>query len=438
MALNAAQMGTWDWNIGEDTATWSDETKRIFGRSPGDAEVTNEAFYALIHPDDRLRVQRAIERAIRHVSSYEAEYRMAMPDGKIRWVRGKGKVVCDEQGKPQRMIGINADITEQKQAQEDLQLSEMRRARAEAISLVMLTQVGLDGRWLKVPSTLCDLLGYTEKELLASNIKDVTHPDDLDNDLRECEQLTRGEIKSYGVEKRFFHKHGHTIWVYNNWSIVEDDLGKPLHFLTYIRDVTDRKLAELALYESNERNKAILRALPDLMFLQTREGVYLDYYAKDIRDLLVPPESFLGKNIQEVMPPDLAEKVQACIARLKDHEDTEILEYSLPFGSEERHFEARMVIAEGDKVLSIVRDVTQPYRYADDLRKSQEQLLIRNRETRELALRLMTAQESERRQTAKTRSAKNGQGKGKSGSFAQQRAGVGRADRRVLRTRKKK
>src|SRR6185436_3964965 len=148
-----------------------------------------------------------------------------------------------------------------------------------------------------------------------------THPDDLDNDLRECEQLTRGEIKSYGVEKRFFHKDGHTIWAYNNWSVVEDDLGKPLHFLTYIRDITDRKLAELALYESNERNKAILRALPDLMFLQTRDGVYLDYYAKDVRDLMVPPETFLGKNIRDVMPPDLAEKVQECVARLKDHED---------------------------------------------------------------------------------------------------------------------
>jgi PAS domain S-box-containing protein len=400
MALNAAQMGTWDWNIGEDTATWSAETKRIFGRSPGDPEVTNEAFYALIHPDDRLRVQTAIERAIAGQSPYEAEFRMALPDGKLRWVRGKGKVVYDQHGTPQRMIGLNADITEQKQAQEALELSEMRRARAEAISLVMSTHVGLDGTWLKVPSTLCDLLGYTEEELLAGNIKDVTHPDDLYNDWREREQLIRTEIKSYGVEKRFFHKDGHTIWVYNNCSIVEDDLGKPLHFLTYIRDVTDRKLAELALYESNERNKAILRALPDLMFLQTREGVYLDYYAKDVRDLLVPPETFLGKNIRDVMPPDLAEKVQECIERLKDHDDTQILEYSLPLGSEERHFEARLVIAEGDKVLSIVRDVTQPYRSADELRKSQEQLLIRNRETRELAVRLMTAQESERRRIA--------------------------------------
>jgi len=400
MALNAAQMGTWDWNLGEDTATWSDETKRIFGRSPSDPEVTNEAFYALIHPDDRLRVKTAIERAIAGHSPYEEEFRMGLPDGKIRWVRGKGKVVWDEHGNPQRMIGLNADITERKQAHEDLLLSEMRRARAEAISLVMVTQIGLDGAWLKVPSTLCDLLGYTEDELLSGNIKDITYPDDRDNDWRECEQLIRGEIKSYGGEKRFLHQDGHTIWVYNNCSIVEDDLGKPLHFLTYIRDVTDRKLAELALYESNERNKAILRALPDLMFLQTREGVYLDYYAKDVRDLMVPPETFLGKNIRDVMPPDLAEEVQACVARLKDHEDTEILEYSLPLGSEERHFEARMVIAEGDKVLSIVRDVTQPYRYADDLRKSQEQLLIRNRETRELAVRLMTAQESERRRIA--------------------------------------
>jgi PAS domain S-box-containing protein len=400
MAMKAAQMGTWEWNIGDDTAKWSDETKRIFGRSPSEPESSNAEFYSWIHPDDRLLVEQAIDRAVQTGSPYEAEFRLSLPNGTIRWVRGKGKVFRDEAGNPHRMVGLNADITGQKKAQEALRQSEVRLERAEAFSLVMLTHVGLDGSWLKVPPTLCDLLGYTEQELLSRTFKNVTHPDDFEADWSQCQRLIRGEIKSFDLEKRYLHKDGHTLWVYLNCSVVEDDAGKPVHFITYIRDITDRKFAEQALLESNERNQAILRALPDLMFLQTKEGVYLDYYARDVKDLLVPPETFLGKNIREVMPLDLAERVLDCFSRLNGTVDTQVMEYSLPIGGDERYFEARMVSAAGDKVLSIVRDVTEARRADDALRKSEEKLLVSNREGRELAARLITAEESERRRIA--------------------------------------
>ena len=210
MAMNAAQMGTWEWNIGENTAKWSDETKRIFGRAPSGPEVSNDEFFSWIHPDDRQFVERAIEKAVNEGSPYEAEFRMPQPDGSIRWVRGKGNVLRDEAGKPQRMVGLNADITEQKRAQEALRESETRLARTEDFSLVMQTHVGLDGRWLKVPRTLCELLGYTEQELLARTFKDLTHPADLEANLSQYQRLIRGEIKSYDLEKRYVHKDGHS------------------------------------------------------------------------------------------------------------------------------------------------------------------------------------------------------------------------------------
>jgi PAS domain S-box-containing protein len=273
MAMNAAQMGTWEWNITENTSKWSDETKRMFGRSPDDPEGAPEEFFASVHPADRLFIEQALNRAVSEGSPYAAEFRILQRDGSIRWVRGKGKVVRDDARKQLRMLGLNADITEQKRA-------------------------------------------------------------------------------------------------------------------------------EQALLESNERNQAILRAIPDLMFLQNKEGVYLDYCARDPKDLLVPPESFLGKNISEVLPPELAERIMASFKQLNGTVETRVLDYSLRIGDEERHFEARLVSAEGDKVLTIVRNVTEARRAADALRNSEEKLLVSNRQMRELAARLITAQESERRRIA--------------------------------------
>ena len=161
MAMNAAQMGTWEWNITDNTTKWSVETKRMFGLAPSDPAGNREEFLAIVHEDDRAVVERANHRAVNEGAPFETEFRVLQPDGSIRWVRAKGRVISDED-KPLRMVGINADVTEQKQAQEALRQSEVRLERAEAFSLVMQTQMTLDGRWIKVPQTLCDLVGYTE------------------------------------------------------------------------------------------------------------------------------------------------------------------------------------------------------------------------------------------------------------------------------------
>lgn len=295
------------------------------------------------------------------------------------------------------LMSLAAVISERHHAQEALREAEARLDRTEAFSLVMVTHVGLDGTWLKVPPTLCELVGYSEEELLARKFQDITHPDDVEADWGQCQRLIRGEMKSFDLEKRYLHKNGNPIWVYLNCSVVEDDRGAPVHFLTYIREITGRKLAEQALLESNVRNRSILRALPDMMFLHTKEGVYLDYHARDPGALLVPPEIFMNQNFRDVLPPAVCERVNECIQKLEYTDEPQLIEYSLQMPDGERHFEARLVKAEADNILSIVRDVTETRRAADALRRSEEKLLYSNRQIRRLAASLITAQESERR-----------------------------------------
>lgn len=120
------------------------------------------------------------------------------------------------------------------------------------------------------------------------------------------------------------------------------------------------------------RLRALLKAQPDLMFVQTRDGVYEDYHAKNPADLLVPPEQFLGKRMADVLPPDLATMFRRCLDEAMATGGPIVAEYSLTIAGEERHFEARMVRGDDQRVVSIVRDITDRKRVAELLRKSEE------------------------------------------------------------------
>jgi PAS domain S-box-containing protein len=124
------------------------------------------------------------------------------------------------------------------------------------------------------------------------------------------------------------------------------------------------------------RNSAILRALPDLMFVQTRDGVYVDYNAKDESLLFVPPSSFLGRSMRDILPPPLTAMFEEKFRRLFDGEEPVVVEYEIPLPSGEVGcFEARVVRCESDKMLSIIRDVTPQKRAQAELHNAQLELL---------------------------------------------------------------
>jgi PAS domain-containing protein len=102
----------------------------------------------------------------------------------------------------------------------------------------------------------------------------------------------------------------------------------------------------------------MLLAVPDLLFLMTRDGVYLDYYARDRRKLFRPPKAFLGKNIRDVMPPDHAAELVRAFARVKPAGPPIDVVYTLPIANEVRHFEARLVAGGNGRIVKIVRDIT--------------------------------------------------------------------------------
>ena len=122
--------------------------------------------------------------------------------------------------------------------------------------------------------------------------------------------------------------------------------GRVREFLGTGRDITDRKQVENALRRSEARTSAILRLIPDLMFVMSRDGVYLDYHARDHRDLFVPPEQFLGKTVFDVMPAELAPIFAQAIASADATSEPKVVEYALQMPDGERFFETRMVASD--------------------------------------------------------------------------------------------
>ena len=162
-----------------------------------------------------------------------------------------------------------------------------------------------------------------------------------------------------------------------------------------------RRRAERALRHSEARQAATLKAMPDLMFLIGKDGVYLDYHARDPALLFVPPDQFIGKRIADVMPPPLAALFMSELARTRDASEPSVIEYSLPIDGEERHYETRLVACERDTILTIVRDVTVRKRTEAALGQREVELRQTNERNRHLAGRLIASQEAERRRIAR-------------------------------------
>jgi signal transduction histidine kinase len=173
----------------------------------------------------------------------------------------------------------------------------------------------------------------------------------------------------------------------------------PLLFLAAL--INEREQAQKLARQNSEQNRAMLRAIPDMVFLINDEGVYLDYPAREPGELLVPPAAFLGKNVRDVLPAALAEKLIECLQRSRGSDSAQILEYSLSMNGAERDYEARLIGMEGGKTLTIVRDVTDKQLASKALAESRAKLHISHNQIRELLRRIIDAQESERRKLSR-------------------------------------
>lgn len=155
-----------------------------------------------------------------------------------------------------------AFLTEQnRRGRAELRRSERRFRQAMEHSAIGMALVGLDGRWMTVNRAICELLGYSARELREQSFQQITHPDDLARDLREIERLLAGEIEAYRMEKRYRHKDGHYLWAMLAVSLVRDEQsGAPQYFISQVEDIDARRRAQEQLEQLSRRTSLAVEA----------------------------------------------------------------------------------------------------------------------------------------------------------------------------------
>ncbi|NCP05616.1 MAG: PAS domain S-box protein [Flavobacteriales bacterium] len=167
---------------------------------------------------------------------------------------------------------FSANITDRKQAEKDLIESEYRFRKLYEDGATGMAMVNKDFKFLMANRMFCQMLGYQEEELQLLTFLDVTHPDDKDKDISQVKKMIAGEIDVYRTEKRYLNKNGQTIWAQITLSTFYDSNGRFLYNLAIIINITERKIAEESLRESETKLKRILNNLQDAYLQADLDG----------------------------------------------------------------------------------------------------------------------------------------------------------------------
>ncbi|MGP1991991.1 PAS domain S-box protein [Zobellia laminariae] len=262
LATKGGNVGIWEYDLVSELLVWDDIMYELFKIPKDTKNITYETWLNYVHPEDKERSHQEVQNALNGIKNFDSQFRIVCPNGEIRHIKGVGITQKNAEGEVVKFLGTNYDITELKNTQMMLQKSEESFHGAFENSDTGMAIVALDGSFEKVNESLCASLGYAEKELLTMNFKEVTHPEDFNDDRSLLKQITKGKRSSYKLEKRYFHKDGHVIHGILTVTAVKDTSGELLHFVSQVTDITPRIKNEKKLSRlvdiTTEQNDSLL------------------------------------------------------------------------------------------------------------------------------------------------------------------------------------
>lgn len=283
----------------------------------------------------------------------------------------------DVDGSVRGVICLTVDLTERALAEQALRDSERTfRKLVELTHAIHWTFVLTANRFTYMDRKVEDLLGYSPDSWIdQQSWMARIHPDDREHVVQySLACISRNE--DHQVVYRAVAADGRIVWLRDIVTVVPSADGSPTEVVGFLVDVTEQKTAQEELAASRERYRAIVTALPDLLFRFDADNRIIEWYAPDVSSLAMPPERFINRPVREVLAEPIASFTVGKIEATRNTGETHIYEYAMPVNGVERQFEARMVPCGQGEVLSIIRDRTDAARVERELRSSKERLSL--------------------------------------------------------------
>ena len=327
LALNAALMGTWEWNILAGEIIWSEQTEVIFGFIPGTLPKTFTAFINAVHGDDRPFVTQAISYALRDKVPYDIEYRILHTNGTIRWVASKGDILRNQTGNPGGMRGIIMDITDRKEAEAQIRDSEFKLRTIINNSNDAITLKDINGKYLLINPAGAKFLGLPIKDILGKTDIELFTPETGAKIWEKDRQVMAGK-KTKTYEEIGESKGIQRIYLSTKCPYFSPQ-GDLLGIIGICRDITASKQAENAIRESEARYRLMAENSTDMISRHDPHGVYL-YASPACRILLgYEPEEIIGNAAYNFFHPEDLDIIQNSHTSILEQSDTSTIIYRI-------------------------------------------------------------------------------------------------------------
>jgi PAS domain S-box-containing protein len=388
-ALLVASTGTWKIDLETGIDTRDASLNRILGLEPVETHIPLNDSFTRVHPDDMSRMRAALEAAIQQKKVYDEEVRIFQPSGKMLWIRDRGQVSVNEKGEAKYIIGAAIDITDLKQKEEALKISEEKFRGFFDNASVGMAIVDLNGSFVQVNPTFLRLFGYEEEEMLRKDIPAVTHPAFIAESLQKVQQTILGQIPGFVIQKKYIRKSGEEFWGEVALSLVKDLHDNPKHMVAIVTDIHDKKLAE----ESLKMQARVLESMDEGVSVTDEAGIILYTNSAEDKIFGYQPGELIGQHVavQNAYTNDENRQIVAGVMKeLKAHgywngewhnkrkDGSTFYTYS--------HITA-LDLGEHRVLVCVQRDITEEKKYKEYLQRSAEELEQRVQErTKELKI----------------------------------------------------
>ena len=360
-----AHLGSWEQNISDDTLQWSDEVYRIFEIDTS-IKMNFDNFIERVHPEDRESISQAFQASVQERKPYHLDHRLLLPDGRIKYISEHANHFYDSNDNHIHTIGTLQDVTEQKNIEIELQMNEEKFKSLMQQSPSVIEIYDMDGLQIEVNHAYEILWGFPASHTL--NKFNLFNSEEMKSTglLTHVKKAYSGEVVNVPTYqfnttgKTEADGLGRTRWLNTIMYPLKEEEGKVVNLVITHEDITEQVSAQEDAKKRDEMLTSVFQVIPDLLFIMASDGTIIDYRAQNDNELYVPPEVFLGKNMQNALPQDIGSIFDEKIKSIAQDNQPKTFEYELDVEGTTNYFEARMAkLPVDDHIMTIVRNITE-------------------------------------------------------------------------------